>query len=178
MTPAEVPCTADDVLRVLDLLSAAGVTAWVDGGWAVDGLLGAETRPHADLDLAVSRPDFEPALAALAGHGFARLRDDGRHNQVVADAGGCTVDLHAFDPSVVEVGADGRARHGGDGLAYEADGFGGRAVISGRVVACIAPDTLVRYHTGYAVDADDWHDVRLLCQRFDLPVPPDYDQFR
>jgi lincosamide nucleotidyltransferase A/C/D/E len=87
------------------------------------------------------------------------------------------VDLHAFDPSVVTTDADGVARHGGDGLAYETDGFEGRGSIGGRDVACISPATLVRYHTGYEVDADDWHDVRQLCERFGLPVPPDYDRF-
>ena len=32
-------------------------------------------------------------------------------------------------------------------------------------------------HVTYEVDADDWHDVRQLCERFGLPVPPDYDRF-
>jgi hypothetical protein len=170
-------CTADDAVLVLDALAAAGVHAWVDGGWAVDALLGAPTRAHADLDLAVERASFEPALDALAARGFRIVRDDGRHNRVVADRAGRIVDLHAFDPSVVTTDGEGVARHGGDGLAYEAHGFGGHGRIAGREVACIDAATLVRYHTGYDVDADDWHDVRLLCERFHLPVPTDYDRF-
>lgn len=170
-------CSAADVHTVLDLLSDAGVRAWVDGGWAVDALLGEQTRPHADLDLAVERASFEPALHTLDAHGFRVVRDDGRHNRVVADRAGRVVDLHAFDPSVVTTDADGVSRHGGDGLAYEAHGFEGRGTIGGREVACISPATLVRYHTGYEVDADDWHDVQQLCERFGLPVPPDYERF-
>ena len=170
-------CSAADVHTVLDLLSDAGVRAWVDGGWAVDALLGEQTRPHADLDLAVERASFEPALHTLDAHGFRIVRDDGRHNRVVADRAGRLVDLHAFDPSVVTTDADGVSRHGGDGLAYEAHGFEGRGTIGGREVACISPATLVRYHTGYEVDADDWHDVQQLCERFGLPVPPDYERF-
>ena len=170
-------CSAADVHTVLDLLSDAGVRAWVDGGWAVDALLGEQTRPHADLDLAVEWASFEPALHTLDAHGFRIVRDDGRHNRVVADRAGRLVDLHAFDPSVVTTDADGVSRHGGDGLAYEAHGFEGRGTIGGREVACISPATLVRYHTGYEVDADDWHDVQQLCERFGLPVPPDYERF-
>ncbi|MCB0998565.1 MAG: hypothetical protein KDB40_04650 [Acidimicrobiales bacterium] len=170
-------CTADDVLVVLDVLARAGLRAWVDGGWAVDALLRQQTRTHADLDLAVERASFEPALDALDQHGFRIVRDDGRHNRVVADRVGRMVDLHAFDPTVVSIDDDGVARHGGDGLGYERGGFDGRGTIGGREVASISPATLVRYHTGYDVDDDDWHDVRLLCGRFDLPVPPDYDRF-
>lgn len=121
---------------------------------------------------------FDPALRALAEHGFRTVRDDGRHNQVLADPAGRIVDLHAFDPNVVTVGRDGIRRHGGDGLAYEADGFDGDGAIDGSAVRCVSPTALVRYHTGYDIDADDWHDVRLLCDRFDLPIPPDYEPFR
>ncbi len=170
-------CGPADVSRVLDLLAAAGVGAHVDGGWGVDALLGEQTRPHADLDLAIARNAFARALDALHEHGFEIVRDDGCHVQVLADGDGTTVDLHAYDTSVVEVDEHGVRRHGGDGLAFEADGFDGIGTILGRTVACISPATLVRYHTGYAVDADDWHDVRLLCERFDLPVPTDYQRF-
>jgi len=171
-------CGPADVLRVLDLLAVAGVGAHVDGGWGVDALVGEQTRPHADLDLAIARNAFARANEALRAVGFELVRDDGRHVQVLADRDGITVDLHAYDTSVVELDEHGVRRHGGDGLAFEADGFDGVGRIAGREVRCISPATLVRYHTGYEVDADDWHDVRLVCERFGLPVPPDYDAFR
>jgi lincosamide nucleotidyltransferase A/C/D/E len=37
----------------MSLLDQEGVRAWLDGGWAVDALLGRQTRLHSDLDLAV-----------------------------------------------------------------------------------------------------------------------------
>jgi hypothetical protein len=37
---------------------------------------------------------------------------------------------------------------------------------------------LVRFHTGCAVDADDWADVSALCARFNLPIPADYAALR
>jgi hypothetical protein len=39
-----------------------------------------------------------------------------------------------------------------------------------RTVDCIAPEWLVRFHTGYQVDATDWADVSALCERFGIPV--------
>jgi lincosamide nucleotidyltransferase A/C/D/E len=52
-----------DVLEVLDILDADGVMHWLDGGWGVDALLGVQTRPHADLDLAVPREHVAQVVA-------------------------------------------------------------------------------------------------------------------
>jgi hypothetical protein len=40
-----------DVLWVLDVLEDAGITVFLDGGWAVDALLQRQTREHVDLDV-------------------------------------------------------------------------------------------------------------------------------
>ncbi|WP_184759291.1 hypothetical protein [Streptosporangium album] len=45
-------------------------------------------------------------------------------------------------------------------------------------MACISPEWLVRFHTGYAVDADDWADVSALYERFGISIPGDYQRFR
>jgi len=45
-------------------------------------------------------------------------------------------------------------------------------------VSCISPEWLVRFHTGYDVDATDWADVSALCERFGIIVPSDYARFR
>jgi lincosamide nucleotidyltransferase A/C/D/E len=36
---------------------------------------------------------------------------------------------------------------------------------------------MVKFHTGYPLDEDDYHDVRLLCQRFGIELPPEYEGF-
>jgi len=36
---------------------------------------------------------------------------------------------------------------------------------------------LRRFHTGYAVDAEDWADVAALCAAFDVPIPDDHRRF-
>ena len=56
---------SDQVLPVLDDLAALGVTAWVDGGWGVDALLGDQHRPHAHLAVRALRA----ALRHVMRHG-------------------------------------------------------------------------------------------------------------
>ena len=168
------PLSGADVLEVLDLLAAGGADVWVDGGWGIDALLGEQTRPHADLDLALPTRHRSNALGALDQAGFVQVRDDGPHNVVLLDDRGRLVDLHFFDDTTTVVGDDGIERRGPDGLAYEADGFDGTGSIDGRSVACMNASFQMRSHTGYHVDEGDWHDVRLIHERFGLPIPGDY----
>ena len=63
--------SSNDVLATLALLGRAGVTAWVDGGWGVDALLGVISRVHSDLDLAhqdlmYARPEDNQFLQTLS----------------------------------------------------------------------------------------------------------------
>ena len=62
--------TATEVLEVLGWLEMAAVDVWVDGGWGVDTLVGEETRPHPELDLALDRDELEGARQALDERGF------------------------------------------------------------------------------------------------------------
>src|SRR6202790_2175530 len=55
--------SGDDVVELVRLLEGSGVSVCVDGGWGVDALLGEQTRPHADLDIAVPHAHV-PALRA------------------------------------------------------------------------------------------------------------------
>jgi lincosamide nucleotidyltransferase A/C/D/E len=60
------------VLALMDAFAAAGVSAWVAGGWGVDALIGHQTRRHYDLDLVVSdTPDnTERMRQVLSRAGF------------------------------------------------------------------------------------------------------------
>ena len=57
--------TAEMVCSILDCLERAAVDVWLDGGWGVDALLGAQTRPHGDLDVIVSQRDVPRLCEAL-----------------------------------------------------------------------------------------------------------------
>lgn len=46
---------SEDVLALYTALHELGIQIWIDGGWGVDALLGEQTRPHQDLDIASGR---------------------------------------------------------------------------------------------------------------------------
>jgi len=51
---------AEAVVEVWTAFEAERLEGVLDGGWAVDALLGRQTRPHGDLDIAL------PAAGAWA----------------------------------------------------------------------------------------------------------------
>ena len=166
-----------DVLMVLDVLTGAGIEVWVDGGWGVDALLGAQTRPHNDLDLVIDHLDADRYRTLMAANGFHVLtsRHNTPRNFVMADAEGREVDVHLVDRRVVVRGDDGVDVYGPNGLEYEVGALDGTGTIAGRSVACCTAEFQVRSHTGYEHDAEDAHDVLALHERFGIPLPPQYE---
>ncbi len=45
-------------MDLLQLFESAGIEVWLDGGWAVDALLGVRTRPHKDVDIVLRVADL------------------------------------------------------------------------------------------------------------------------
>lgn len=35
----------------------------------------------------------------------------------------------------------------------------------------------MKFHTGYKLDKNDYHDVKALCQRFGIKMPLEYEAF-
>ena len=165
--------TAADVRALLDRMGGLGITVWLDGGWAVDACLGEQTRPHADLDIVIEERDVATAVEALTTIGYHPVpRDDTRPwNFVLGDDDGHEVDFH-----VIVLDATGRGAYGPAelGTEYPAAALTGRGVLSGREVACITPEWLVRWHTGYALAAKDFADVAALSARFGIPLPAEH----
>jgi hypothetical protein len=62
--------------RVLRLFDRAGIESWLFGGWAVDFHVGAITRPHADLDLAVWASDVDRIGRLLTGDGWTHAPEE------------------------------------------------------------------------------------------------------
>jgi lincosamide nucleotidyltransferase A/C/D/E len=153
------------------LFEQHGLEVYVDGGWAVDALLGVQTRTHTDLDIALPNSQVPLLRELLSARGYTeRLRDDTWEcNFVLADATGREVDVHSY--TLDELGDNVH------GVAYRAEHFTGTGSIDGHTVRCISPEWLVKFHTGYALDENDHHDVRALCERFGIPLPDEYRQF-
>ncbi|MBN8658471.1 MAG: hypothetical protein J0M11_22235, partial [Anaerolineae bacterium] len=62
-------------------------------------------------------------------------------------------------------------------VAYPFDSLTGNGSILGYPVKCIEPNWMVKFHTGYPLDENDYHDVKLLCQKFGIEIPTDYAEF-
>lgn len=169
--PARMPAAAAAAL--VGMLEGADIAVWVDGGWAVDAVLGEQTREHGDLDVVVEVAALPRLRALLAPRGFVDVpRPDTRPwNFVLGAPDGRQVDVHAVVLDELGNGVYGPAT---DGVAYPAEALTGSGVIAGRRVRCIAPAWLVRFRTGYEPRAVDRLDVAALCARFALEPPEAY----
>lgn len=174
LQPAGLDMPADTVVELLDLLVGHGADPCVGGGWGVDALLGAQTRPHSDLDLWLVAADFEPMVAAFAAWGLDRLHPwpgDRPWNFVLHDGHRLRVDLHLYEQVADDL------LHYGSAVAGErfaADALRGEGLITGHPVRCEAPEWALRWHQGYAPRPTDRHDVRRLCAHFGFDVPVEY----
>jgi lincosamide nucleotidyltransferase A/C/D/E len=163
--------SAAAVIEAMTALRAAGVTAWIGGGWGIDALVGEETRGHRDLDLAIRSEDLGDALAALSKLGYVTALDLRPVRLVATTADGQSIDLHP-----VTFGDDGVGRQPGDEgrvFEYPPDAFG-RGTIAGVDVACLTAEQLVRFHLGYEPLDHDRRDMALLRHRLGVEVPPPY----
>jgi lincosamide nucleotidyltransferase A/C/D/E len=157
-----------EVERILHLARITSIPVVVDGGWAVDALLGWQTRDHADLDLALNHVHLPTLLDFLSKLGYQHIwRDDQwEHNFVLEDDKGYQVDLHTFLTDEV-----------GNiicGVKYPKEALTGKGRIAHMDVVCIEPHHLVAFHTGYPLDENDYQDVRYLCNLFKIDLPKEY----
>ena len=160
--------TAADAVELIRLFENHLLDVCIDGGWAVDALLGRQTRPHSDLDIALPHSQVPELRRLLEARGYIDIfrNDSWECNFVLGDAHGRQVDIHShtFDEQGNLV----------FGVAYPFDSLNGSGSILGHPVRCITPEWLVKFHTGYKLDENDYRDVRALCDHFGLPLPAEY----
>lgn len=168
---------ASEAVRLLAAFHHAGVDACVGGGWAVDALLGKQTRHHSDLDVWVPAEQAHEALVAIESAGLDRIYPwpgDRPWNFVLHDAGQLRIDLH-FVETLREGGWHYGPALGGETIPPSA--LDGAGVIGGQPVRCESPEWSVRCHTGYPMRPVDRHDVTLLCHHFEIAVPAGFERF-
>jgi hypothetical protein len=61
------------IKAVVNALGAAGISAWLFGGWGLDARIGRITREHGDVEFWVERIDAWRSKAVLAGAGATAL---------------------------------------------------------------------------------------------------------
>jgi lincosamide nucleotidyltransferase A/C/D/E len=150
--------SAADAVAILDRLEGAGLTVWVDGGWAIDAVAGRETRAHDDLDL-VARLEEIPALEReLAALGYERAGGEPPCSFESVDAAGRQVDVHPIADDGAYAMREGGIWH------YPVEGLQGRGTIGGRAVRCLTVEAQLYCRTGYDPVDPDRHarDVALL----------------
>ena len=168
MTPEMHPGALVDLLQ---LFESAGIEVWLDGGWAVDALLGAQTRPHKDVDIILRVSELPKLREILGRRGFEIQQGGTESNFVLADRSGLEVDVHAI---VFDRDGNGVYRMGnGSDWIFPAAGFSGRGVIQGVGVRCLSAETQVLCHAhGYVPTEKDLRDMGLLQARFGVELPP------
>ncbi len=171
MPENQIHMTADDVIETVRLFNQYGIEIIIDGGWGVDALLSEQTRPHQDLDVAVFHKDVPIIRSILEERGYREVpRDDSWEcNFVYGDDQGHLIDIHSctFDKEGNNI----------FGVAYPFESLNGSGDICGQSVRCIPPDWLVKFHSGYELDENDFQDVKLLCRKFDIPLPEEFEEF-
>ncbi len=163
--------TANVVVEVVQLLEQNGIEVYVDGGWGIDALLGEQTRKHGDLDIALPHKYVPKLRELLEARGYKDMpRNDTRDcNFVLGDDKGHEVDVHSYT-----FDTDGNNIFG---VAYEPRHLTGTGTINGYPVKCIPAEVMVEFHSGYELDENDYHDVKAICERFNIPLPDEYKKF-
>jgi lincosamide nucleotidyltransferase A/C/D/E len=156
---------------LLAALSEQHVDVCVGGGWAIDALVGTQTRLHGDLDIWVEANDTEGLFAALAGQGVDRIYPwpgDRPWNFVLHDGASRRVDLHLYQTL-----GDGRLHYGSvtSPFLFTEHEVSGTGEIEGMPIRCERPEFALRNHIGYEVRDCDRHDVAVLCSHFGLKSP-------
>ena len=168
---SDADMSGDVVVQLLQLFDQHGIEVVVDGGWGVDALLGEQTRLHQDLDIAVEHKDVPKLRGLLEARGYRDVpRDDTRDcNFVMGDEQGHEVDFHSYT-----FDAHGKLVFG---VAYPLDSLNGTGSIQGYPVKCITAEWMVKFHSGYELDENDYRDVSALCKRFGIALPAEYERF-
>jgi len=161
---------AADIVCLYTELQDSGITIWIDGGWGVDALLGQQTRPHADLDIAILQKDVPKLIELLGRRGFKEVKRDNKWNFVLGNRHGHKIDVHAFI-----LDAQGNVEKG---IKYPSGSLTGTGKIEGHPVRCISADYMVKFHCGYQVKEKDFRDVSALCEKFALDLPEEYVRFK
>jgi lincosamide nucleotidyltransferase A/C/D/E len=157
--PTAQGMTAIEVHAIVEWLETRAVVYQINGGWAVDALVGHQTRPHRDLDLFVDAAAVDDILGWLTARGYA-AETDWLPARLELRSGPLRVDLH---PMVLDSDGNGVQRGLGDELFEHSRAMRTLGVVSGRAVVVATATRLRELHEGYEPREVDVHDLQLLA---------------
>ncbi len=146
------------------------MSVWLDGGWAIDALIGEQRRPHDDADLVCTLSDVAALTDTLARQGYVLAGGAAPESFELVDADGRQVDVH---PVTLTAAGDGRYRmRDEEEWVYPAAGFTGTGLVAGRSVPCLTAEVMMLGHTtGYALDRTHRDDVIALSRICGVALP-------
>ena len=117
----------------------------------------------------VEKSNRKKFIEILKEKGFSEITEayTTTFHTVWKDAKGRIIDFHIF-----EFNEQGYVVF--EGETYPPDVFSGTGKIGDKAVKCIDAENQVLFHLGYKYDENDVHDVKLLCEKFNIPVPKEY----
>lgn len=159
---------ANYVVDFYNLLDKNGIKIHIDGGWGIDALLGEQTRPHNDLDIAVQHKDVQKLRELLGVRGYKEIKKESSkdYNFVLGDDKGHEVDVHSYT-----FDSDGNNIYG---IEYPAASLTGIGTISGQTVRCIALEWVLKFHENFEPSENDIKDIKALCTKFEVEPPKNY----
>ena len=148
-----------EVHAVIRALALAKCRVWVGGGWGVDALVGHQTRPHRDLDLAIDAAGEAAAMQVLEGRGY-RVETDWRPVRIeLAAPSDRWVDLH---PIHFDENGDARQSGPGGGFFFYPRESLINGSIDGTPVPCLSVVQQIQFHSGYEPRDIDVADLAVL----------------
>jgi lincosamide nucleotidyltransferase A/C/D/E len=168
--------SAEDVISILQNLSANDIQVWLTGGWGIDALLREETRHHKDLDFIMLVDDVVRMRDRLTLDGYG-LKELWSENIWVVDSNGAEVptafvlqdsegrevDVHAMH---LDDHSNGIPAWSHDGLIFKKEDLAVEGFVSGFSVPCISSEMQVLSHKGYDLPKEQLRDLELLLERF------------
>jgi lincosamide nucleotidyltransferase A/C/D/E len=166
--------TAADVLEIVASLEKAGIEVWLDGGWAIDALVGRQTRQHEDLDVVVDIDQVEAIKRELGGRGFEVTEDELPTRLAMKDTRGRSIDFHTvtFDKE----GGGIQKLQNGRSYRYPPEGFARTGEVGGQRVKCLTAEVQAECHYGYQPDDKDRHDMQVLSRYCGIKLKEPYVQ--
>ncbi len=161
----------EEVVRILELADIASIPMVIAGGWAVDALLGWQTRPHNDLDIAINRSYLMRFLGILSRIGYGLVaeanKDDARY--LLDNGAGHQIEIHAYS-------RDDKGRIM-SGSRFPSNSLTGQGKIGHLKVSCLAPEWLVDSYTDKEINQKTLQDLKYICNLFRLPLPIEFQEY-
>jgi len=161
----------EEVMRILTLAEIASIPVVVAGGWAVDALLGWQTRSHGDLDIAINRAYLGRLLGILGRIGYGLVHDanvDDKNILVDNGAG------HQIEINVYSRDEKGRIM---SGSRYPSNYLTGQGKIGNIKVSCVSPEWLVDSYSAKEINQKTLQDIKYICNLYRLPLPIEFHEY-